>query len=343
MTAGEGSALLSNPGAARRILLIRLSRVVVAAAVLGYLFVQVPFAAVLEGVTAAAAVPLVGAFLISLAGQLIVADRLRRLTGALGMAHSTARLFAINLAARFYGLFLPAGNVTGIAIRYYSLARQEKNYVGIGLALVLDRVFATITLGGVGVGFWFLAIPVDSWPALVALTGAFGVLCLPLLAVAPPRRLVDAVRRAPVPRAGRLTELRDHMRRLRTMPRATFVLVVLAGAIVHLLGGFAYALIALSLAIDIAYVDLVWIRSTALLVAILPISVAGLGVREAALVMLLTHMSVAAADALAFSLLVFTVTVLAIGLIGGAIEAHRFHIASGADRRRQPRSSDARR
>ena len=60
-----------------------------------------------------------------------------------------------------------------------------------------------------------------------------------------------------------------------------------------------------------------------MLVAILPISVAGLGVREGAMVILLAPCGVAAADALTYALLAFATTILAVGLLGGLLEAIR--------------------
>lgn len=317
--------------------MVRLGRLAVAVAILGYLSVQVPFTAVLEAARAASAAPLVGAVLVTLAGQLMIADRVQRLAAGIGLVLGTVRLFAINLAARFYGLFLPAGNVTGTVIRYYSLAREEKDYVAVALALVLDRLIATVTLCAVGVGFWLLAMPEASWPALIAMAVGFATLCLPLLAVVAPSGLVDAVaRRSPVRWPRKLVAVRGQIRRLRALPRSTVAFVVIAGVIVHLLGALAYALIALGLGLDLHYVDLVWIRSAALLAAILPVSVAGLGLREGTLVVLLGQAGVATAHGLTFALVVFVVTVLGVGLIGGAIEAQRFIVMGVRARPHQP-------
>jgi hypothetical protein len=74
---------------------------------------------------------------------------------------------------------------------------------------------------------------------------------------------------------------------------------------------------------ELAYLTIGWTRSAAVLVTVLPVSLAGLGLREGAFVLLLAPYAVAPADALAYSLLAFATTVLAVGLIGGAIEAFR--------------------
>ena len=55
----------------------------------------------------------------------------------------------------------------------------------------------------------------------------------------------------------------------------------------------------------------------------LPISIAGLGVREGVLVLLLASYGVSAPDALAYGLVAFAVSVLAPGLAGAIVEADR--------------------
>ena len=85
----------------------------------------------------------------------------------------------------------------------------------------------------------------------------------------------------------------------------------------------AFILVAAALGLELSYLTIGWTRSAAILVAILPVSLAGLGLREGAFVLLLAPYGIAPADALAYSLLAFTTTVLAIGLIGGVVEAFR--------------------
>ena len=53
----------------------------------------------------------------------------------------------------------------------------------------------------------------------------------------------------------------------------------------------------------------------------IPISIAGLGVREGLLILLLRPFAVLDEEALAFSLLVFAVNVVLVGLLGDLIEA----------------------
>lgn len=99
----------------------------------------------------------------------------------------------------------------------------------------------------------------------------------------------------------------------------------------HLLGILAYALVAAALGLELGLLDLGWIRTAAALITILPVSVAGLGVREGALVLLLAPLGIEPAQALVFSLLVFAVTMLLFGLAGGLVEARRLLLQKPAD------------
>jgi uncharacterized protein (TIRG00374 family) len=299
------------------------ARCLIAFAILAYLFGQISPESVLHAAAAAAPGALLAAFLLGLLAHVAIADRLRRLVQALGMRLSTLNLLQINLATVFYALVRPAGNVTGIIARFYRMSRREPNYAAIAVALAFERLLATLTLCLVGVVFWLVDWPAD-WPALVLMLGALAALLAlhaALFTTAPvPARLRGSL-------AGwwpqRLTTLRDALRHARGLSRGVMAEVFALSILTHALGIVAYGLVASTLALDLSFATIAWTRSAAVLVAILPISVAGLGVREGAMVILLAPYGIAAADAFAYALLAFATTILAVGLLGGLLEAIR--------------------
>ncbi len=321
---GEVSDLPAPQRRVRRRRLTALARCVVALAILAYLFHQISLASVLDAAVAAAPAPLIGAALFGLLGQAVIADRLRRLVQALGMRLSTLALLQINLATVFYGLILPAGNVTGIIARFYKISRREPNYAGIAVALAFERLVATLTLCLVGIAFWLADWPA-AWPALVLMLAALAALLAlyaALFAAAAPlmTRLRDRLGRW---WPNRLTSLRAALCQSRALPRETVVKVFALGILTHGLGIIAFGLVADALGLDLSLATIAWTRSAAVLIAILPISIAGLGVREGAMVVLLAPYGIAAADGLAYALLAFATTILAVGLLGGLLEAWR--------------------
>jgi glycosyltransferase 2 family protein len=276
--------------------------------------------------------PLLGGVLIVFVLQLVAGGRLRLLAKAYGVSLSIWALFKINLATLFYGLGLPAGNVTGFIARLYLMSTPQKQYVGVALALACDRVVATVMLCVVGIGFWLLAWPVDASHVLVVMLAA-----LVGLAVLQAAFFV----RLPLPSfvwPAKLGWLRETLQRSRSLSPGTLVWAFGLGIVMHLLGTLAYGLVASGLHLDMSLATIGWTRATAMLAAILPISVAGLGVRECVLVLLLAPYGVPAPDALVYSLLAFAVTVLAPAMAGALIEAHRLLVRPLLGRARVARS-----
>jgi uncharacterized membrane protein YbhN (UPF0104 family) len=303
--------------------LIVLGRCAVALAILAWLLHQISPASVLATAETAAPGALLTASVLALLGQVVIADRLRRLVRALGMRLSTLDLLQINLATVFYGLVLPAGNVTGIIARFYRIARSEPNYAAIAVALAFERLVATLTLCLVGIAFLLVDLPAN-WPALVLMLGALATL-LALYAVlfTPGPGLAGLRGRLGRWWPAKLTSLRDAVRASRNLSAGVVAGVFALGILTHGLGVIAYGLVASALDLDIGLATIAWTRSAAVLIVILPISVAGLGVREGAMVVLLAPYGISAADALTYALLAFATTILAVGLLGGLLEALR--------------------
>jgi uncharacterized membrane protein YbhN (UPF0104 family) len=106
---------------------------------------------------------------------------------------------------------------------------------------------------------------------------------------------------------------------------SSFTLSVVA----HLGGIVGYWLVAQSLDMSLSLLIIAWIRSGMMLVTLLPVTIAGLGVREVAALVLLQQYGVESNIAIAFSMLVFAATVVGIALLGGLTEAWRFVYSRG--------------
>jgi hypothetical protein len=112
----------------RRGVAIGILRFAIAAAILVYLFRSVPVSNVRAILGRADPAWVTAAFLLALLTQVIMAMRLRILTDAYALSLTTFDVFEINLATRFYGLFLPGGGVT--ATPCAKLACLRKNHGG---------------------------------------------------------------------------------------------------------------------------------------------------------------------------------------------------------------------
>ncbi len=107
------------------------------------------------------------------------------------------------------------------------------------------------------------------------------------------------------------------------LPSGTLSALFLLSCILHIFGIVSYYLISVAMGLNLSFVSIGWVRSTVILVTLIPVSISGIGLREGAMVLLLSLYNIQANDALAYSFVIFSVTVLGIGIIGGLFEATR--------------------
>jgi uncharacterized membrane protein YbhN (UPF0104 family) len=316
-----------------------LVRIAVAAAVLYWLLGSVDVTEVGAALARASPLAIVLAALSSFAGNVVIAFRLRVLLAAQGVRARASQTLAINLAAFFYNLFLPVGGVGVAAIRLHRLSHHAQGRFTAALtAMVCDRLAATATLGLVGLAFWL----VDPHPKP---RGSFLALALgstTALSLVAPRAVPHEVRRF----VRDLTEGASGTWWAAVLHRFSYALGSVArispAALARIFGisilaqlpaAFVFVLLGWGLDLPVSGIALAWIRSVTVMVAVLPISIGGLGVRETVLVYVMSTFGVPAPDAIALSLLVFATTILAPGLLGGAIEAvHWLRVPNATNR-----------
>ncbi len=219
----------------------------------------------------------------------------------------------------FIGLFfnqvLPS-TVGGDAVRTW---RLYKTGVALGASfrsVVLDRVAA----------FAGLVVPVAlGLPFVSSITGdaaAFWSLSAVVVSAIGGMALLLSLDRIPLPWRRRgplraLDELAVDARRLFFMPSLAVSGLGLSVA-VHIGSAMTVLILARGMGIEIGALDGLILVPPVMLVSVLPVSVAGWGVREGAMIAALGFAGVSSTDALALSL-VFGLVVLVLGLPGGAL------------------------
>jgi uncharacterized protein (TIRG00374 family) len=276
----------------------------------------------LETLSSARGSHLWAAVAVSLLIELVLAARLRIIARVQQMTPTFAQTLQIDLAAKFYGLFAPGGNFSGSAIRAYKLTRLHGDALGSVASIVFDRLIATASLGFVGQVFWILERPPRTGSVGLVLLATW-LLPLGLYVVSRRAEASGRVSRS-APRswpAGWLHRTQETVARFKDMRAVTLFGTVAASVAVHVLGVLLYLMLAASLKVEISFVSIGWIAMATTLVTMVPVTVSGLGLREGTLVYLLSLYGVAAADAMALSLLYFAARFLVMGLAGGLIEA----------------------
>jgi hypothetical protein len=107
------------------------------------------------------------------------------------------------------------------------------------------------------------------------------------------------------------------------LPRFTPLWVSWLSLLIHTIGIWRIGLAAQAVGIQQPILVLAWTYILMYIISLIPISIAGLGVREVSFVLLLSRYGVPEGQALGMSLLLFSVIVV-IGLVGGLIEVWEF-------------------
>jgi uncharacterized protein (TIRG00374 family) len=256
------------------------------------------------------------------------AIKLKLLLARQGMTMTAWEIFAVNMAAKFYGLFLPSSLAGGV-MRLYRFAHAERKWGEVLASVAFNRLIDTAVLAGLGLGFWAIGKPSGvSWmgglvlaAVLAASLATHALVSHPSLSRRIGARCTGLLGRLPPAAQETCERLVTTMAQGYQASRGLTGTVAALSVVVQLGGMFAFFCFARALDIQLSIVHIGWIRSVVVLLVMLPVSFAGLGVREGSLLLLLPGYGVSEPDAVALSLLLFAVTVV-IKLLGGAAELY---------------------
>jgi uncharacterized protein (TIRG00374 family) len=264
----------------------------------------------------AAAVGLVAAALV------IGALRWWQLLGAAGIRLDARQLGRVYTVSTFSSTFLPT-SVGGDVARALLVAREPRLLVRVGATILVDRAGALLgmlALAWLGLLLQPGAASVRTQVALAVVTGAVVVAgAVALLAATRPSAAPARVRPARLGRA--LREVREVTA---IYGRRPAVLVVLVGSSVLFQALVAAQLCALaeSLGLSLSFAMAAVTLTLVTLATMIPLSIAGFGIREVSYVVVLAGAGIDATDATALSLATVVVLLLA-SLPGAVMLAHR--------------------
>lgn len=309
---------MQNHKAKLKKILIFLVKVFVTLLIFWLLFSRVDFGAFIQEIRKIN----IGVFILALAAMTLawvgVTWRWQEILKIFGIQSGITRLFLYNLASLFYSTVLPAGKLGGDVIKAYQVARDHGGEGALkyraSLTVFIDRVFGLLSLVLLA-SFYFIAghpaIYFTGRPALAGLVAVSAALLGCLFIFTP---LFDWVLK-PFP-----SFILEAVRALRVNKRRLWQTLFLS-VVVSFSAALPVYIISRGLGAGIDYLTLVFFYSVAVVLTLLPVTVAGIGLREGGLVYLLAQAGVAEETALAVSILnLATMIILAIG--GGLIEFH---------------------
>jgi hypothetical protein len=243
--------------------------------------------------------------------------RLHVITADQGIALNHFALFRILLATQFYALLLP-GTLAGGGATWMKYVQAGANANAAAAAVVLNRGVGTLITIVVGASAWWFDRD-DVQPAAVA--GVIGVGAALLYATFFLRfpKWPAAVESGTASR--RVRELVNRLLQFQRVSLRGKTTVIVSSLIHELAATGATWSFAAAVGIAPEFLTVLWLRAALQIVLMLPLSIGGLGIREASLVGLGALVGVPPATAVAWSLLIF-LGGLVVAAAGGLIEAN---------------------
>lgn len=280
-----------------------LVRLAVTAGILAYLATRIDMAEAARAVAAISRPHLAAVLLLVAVDRAVMILRWVLLLRASGIAITVADATRLFLVSSFVGSFLPAG-VGADAARAYGLARESTTGSEAVASVAVDRVLGVLSLVSMGVaGLVAWAPEGRSDGRLVGAVGVIGVACVGafwadqwLRWVVPTHRHDRAITR-------RVLRLSDAVSRYRNR-RGVLAHVMAWSVAVQLLRITQAYLLSLGLGMTVPFSYFLLFMPVALMMLLLPVSISGFGVPQAAIVWLLRPMGVPDSAAFALSTLI---------------------------------------
>lgn len=326
---------LAGPAARKRRVLQYVLKLTIGLTIVAFLLWRYDFSNVISALLRLGPNPIFWILFWTLLGLWFHSWMLQGVLRPLKMDFTTWRLFVIHLQIRFYALFLPGA--ANVIVKWRKLAKPGQQPAQALAVIAFTRIAHTQAVLMLAVAGMMLD-GVFPWPSvqwasitlLVLTTGFMGVCISRRLGPILDKLVESMLRRVPGP-----ARARDQVRKIWAAFQAfrcvgirqitIVMLLTLIGQAFQTLGQIA---IAHGVGADVSFWTQLWLRGVILISITVPVTLSGLGLREASMVGLLIYYGISPEVALAYSLGYFGLTVL-LGLLGGLFEAQEHFLTTG--------------
>jgi glycosyltransferase 2 family protein len=301
-------------------------KIILSIVILSYLFSIIPVQKIWSSILSTDILyVLIGIFLATPISYLSALET-QYLTKIQGISLSVLDILKIHLATNFYSLFLP-GTLLGGAIKWYKFAKYGSKSSAAAV-VVFNRFLEVLITVLIGLLFSFIAFHAFEKTGLTVVLAAIFLFMIFLYLMLLNKNALSIIQKIiyKVPLIPKIFGLREKigkfieaMQEFRNLSLKNHFEIFGLLILYHGIGILSFYFFAKSLNININIWAIGWIRSAMSLAIILPLSFAGLGVREATLVILLGYYGVLPSDSMALSFLFFLRNILS-SLVGGLFE-----------------------
>jgi glycosyltransferase 2 family protein len=339
-------AEISPAAAPTRAAVKRLVRIAISAAILGGLAAKTDWNQVSAAIRGLRWSLALGAFLVLIAAQIVSAVRWQWLARPLGFDGSLWRYINAYFVGMFFNLLLPT-SVGGDAIRAVYLNARSGCKVAAVLSVLLDRLSGLLVLLAVAcVATIVCPVPLPAWVKL-AVGGAAAAAVIGL-SISP--WMTTVVARLDVAGDGRWHRLLGKVSRLAASMRSAMsvyrreprliVSSTALSAIVQASSVLQVGLLGMAIGLDVPWAVYGVAAPMVALLTLLPVSLNGMGVREAGMVVFLAPAGVSSEKAMMVAFLWFLAQTAA-GLLGAGVYALNPRSMTGGQLRAEAGNDDA--
>lgn len=275
---------------------------------------------------------LAAALLLQLLLRAVTAARMQLLAHFQKLGLNFWVMLRIVLATAFYGLFLPGG-IAGGAVTFLKYRHFGAGGAAALTTVVVNKLIAALTIALLTCTAWLadtthVAIGSDDLREALTLPLAFLLLMPFLIRIGTSVfGFAPTIQQRLAARSGRYASataaLLSQLQLLNQLGWWPIFSLVLAACSAHLIAATSMWCFGLALGLPMSFASVMWIYGVIFLLAMLPISFANVGVREASMIVLLSPYGISAAEATAWSVLLY-LGPIATAMAGGLLETAAF-------------------
>jgi uncharacterized protein (TIRG00374 family) len=247
---------------------------------------------------------------------LLLSARWRQIAISCGTDMGFTGTLQINFIAAFFNQVLPS-TVGGDGVRIWFAARRGAGWANATYSVLLDRIFGVFVLALVVAAClpWTLQLIREPIPRAVLLMLAVGAIAGPLIVLLAGTHFDRWLRRWTITRH-LASAAEAAAKTCRSLRSAT--IVIGCSILIHLLTISAALCCVKAVAAPVGFAHVLFLMPPVLLIATVPISIAGWGIRESSMIAAFTYAGLAEGDGLTLSILFGAVSFI-IGMVGGIV------------------------
>jgi uncharacterized protein (TIRG00374 family) len=283
-------------------------KICVSLAALTLVLVIAPLSEIWDALASTSLILVSLAIVLQLLLRLLTAWRMQLIARIQGLALSLFQMLRILFATAFYGLFLP-GSLAGGVVTFAKYVQHGATPASALTSLFANKGLEIMIVVLLGTLFWHY----DQSVSVTWLVPAFVFTALAVIGF----RLVcehygnlhwltsKLEREGDSKFHQQLATLLSQVAKLGTLPLGSVCKLLLLAAVSHLLAAASMHTFASAMGIHVSYSTVMWVFSAVCMMGMLPLSIGNLGVREATMIFLLQPFGVSAAEAAAWSFLMY--------------------------------------